>query len=93
LEKYSGELITAMNARDSATTLAVCSKTQAAVEMLRQKINNKYHLRVDALLDKLSHVLATRNATSVTVQPVYDGMIGLLELLNQLEKDANWSGK
>lgn len=61
--------------------------------MLRQKINNKYHLRVDTLLNKLSHVLATRNATSVTVQPVYDGMIGLLELLNQLEKDANWSGK
>ena len=93
LERYSGELITAMNARDSATTLTVCSKTQATLEMLKLKIENKHNPRIDQLLAKLSHVLATRNATIATVQPVYDGILGLLELMSQLQKDANWSVK
>ena len=93
LERYSGELITAMNVRDKATTLTVCSKTQVALEMLKLKIEKKHHLRIEQLLAKINDVLATRDATSAKVRPVYDGILGLLELMSQLQKDANWSVK
>lgn len=93
LERYSGELISAMNARDGAATLAVCSRTHATLEMLKMKISSGHRPRVEQLLSKLENVLVTRNATSVTVQPVYDGILGLIELMSQLQKDSNWSGK
>ena len=93
LEKYSGELITAMNSKDNVTTLSVCAKIQATLETLKQKLDKKHRSRADWLLEKLSNVAASRNATSASIQPIYDGIIGLLELMSQLQKDANWSRK
>lgn len=93
LEKYSGELVTALKARDSRTALSVCSRTQATLEMLKEKIDAQHHPRIDTLLEQLRVVLTSRNATNATTQPVYDGIIGLLELMSQLQKDANWSRK
>lgn len=90
LEKFSTQLLKAIQASSSDDTLAACAKIHAALESTKVKLEKTERKRVSSLLKRIDAIRASFPFDPDPAKSIYTDLIGTIEMIKNVEKDVSW---
>lgn len=90
LEKLGGNLLKAMQAEKSDDIESSCSRIHSALEAATGKTAGTNKKRISALTKKIEATKRGRNFDIESIKPIYSDLVGITEMLKNIEKDVSW---
>ncbi|WP_137191216.1 hypothetical protein [Stenotrophomonas rhizophila] len=90
LRSVSVELLQAIGKDVPGEIAALCARAEAMLVSTKTKVDGEHKKRIAKLLKDIAKVRSGNVFSVEIMKPIYDELVGVTEMLINLEKDISW---